>query len=196
MCTYGGGIPGMCGQSEWAQHFTMHADFRFCRQKDEKTHRGRVGKWSTYMYLKTVHVVCTNSDVHVYTLPKSTHILTKNLVENAVNNQQLATILTFSTSNRSARSDFSKECPMFGEKSYNKQIHCRVSTDCRVWACIKSQRFTHTQKRLWQDLCNSFLNRKVQIWTQISIYRCAFLVRSIVNCKRLWISLLTSFTNT
>ena len=53
----------------------------------------------------------------MYTSPKSTHILTKNLAENTVNNQQLAAILTFSTSTKSTRSNFSNQCPTFGEKA-------------------------------------------------------------------------------
>ena len=141
--------------------------------------------WKT-TYLKTVHIVCINSDIRIAKV--CTH-------SNQKSHQECSKQLTtdyFSPSTSSAWSNFNGKCPLFRAK---KQIHCRISTDCDVWACIKSQRFTCTQKQLWQDLHNSFLNREVQIWAQISIYRCIFLVRSKVNCKRLWISLLTSFTN-
>ena len=47
------------------------------------------------------------------------------------------TILTYPTSTRSAWSDFSRKCPLFGEKKYYKQIHSVLRFHwLPCWACI------------------------------------------------------------
>ena len=65
-----------------AQHFTMHADFGFCRQKDEKHTEGEL---ENDIPLKSVHVVCMNclnvciAKVYTYSNQKSHQECSKQL---------------------------------------------------------------------------------------------------------------------
>ena len=83
------------------------------------------------------------------------------------------TILTYPTSTRSAWSDFSRKCPLFGEKKILQANP--LSVEIPLTAMLSLYKFYLCSKRLWQDLCNLFLNREVQIWAQISIIQMCIL---------------------
>ena len=131
---------GACGQLEWAQHFTMHADFGFCSRRMKKTQRE---SWKA-TYLKTVYIVCTNMDVCISKV--YTHSNQKSWQECT---KQLTYLLTFSTiltlhSYHSLPSQlvlgphkwYSAKCPSFGEKAITSKSTVEFSADCHVWACI------------------------------------------------------------